>query len=133
MVALRSNVIRPAVTASGKVALLWSILGLGGLSLLLICLTVSTERKSELRSPQVAVPPSKFTARDNQGDSAMGYPETWKNRRIVAINRDPPSGAEVTFLEVDDRGRVISPERTEFVGYNELHYLERRERRALTP
>ena len=117
---------RPVMSRSGKVALLWSGLGFGGLSFCLIFLTVETDRKKVAQTSPAFLNSYESADDSDAADAAMGYPKRWKGRKIVSINTEPPSGAEVTFLEVDPSGRVISPERIEFVGYDELHYLERR-------
>ena len=116
---------RPVMSRSGKVALLWSGLGFGGLSFCLIFLTVETDRKKVAQTSPAFLNSYESAGDSDAADAAMGYPKRWKGRKIVSINTEPPSGAEVTFLEVDPSGRVISPERIEFVGYDELHYLER--------
>lgn len=123
---------RPVMSRSGKVALLWSGLGFGGLSFCLIYLTVETDRKRVTLTPPVFINSYESADDSDAADAAMGYPKRWKGRKILSINTEPPSGAEVTFLEVDLSGRVISPERIEFVGYDELHYLERRGMSDLT-
>ena len=122
----------PVMSRSGKVALLWSGLGLGGLSFCLIYLTVETDRKKVTQTPPVFINSHESADHSDAADAAMGYPERWKGRKILSINTEPPSGAEVMFVEVDPSGRVISPDRIEFVGYDELHYLERRGRSDLT-
>ena len=122
----------PVMSRSGKVALLWSGLGFGGLSFFLIYLTVETDRKRVTLTPPVCINSYESADGSDAADAAMGYSKRWKGRKILSINTEPPSGAEVTFLEVDLSGRVISPERIEFVGYDELHYLERRGMSDLT-
>ena len=124
---------RPAMTPSGKVALWWSGLGFGGLSIFLFYLTVETDEKSAGENPQVSLNPDQPGEITDPGDLAMGYPQKWKGRKIVSINSEPPSGAEVTFVDEHPSGRDPATEQTEFVGYDELHYLERRERRGVDP
>ena len=128
VIRLVRKVNRPVMSRSGKVALLWSGLGFGGLSFCLIYLTVETDRKMVRQTPRAFINTHESADHSDVADAAMGYPKRWKGRKILSINTEPPSGAEVTFLEVDPSGRVISPERIEFVGYDELHYLERRAR-----
>ena len=132
MINLISEANRPVMSRSGKVALLWSCLGLGGLSFCLIYLTVETDRKKVTQTPPVFINSYESADDSDAADAAMGYPKRWKGRKIVSINTEPPSGAEVTFLEVDPSGKAISTERVEFVGYDELHFLERRGMSDLT-
>ena len=132
VIRLVREVNRPVMSRSGKVALLWSGLGFGGLSFCLIYLTVETDRKMVRQTPPAFINSHESADHSDAADAAMGYLKRWKGRKILSINTEPPSGAEVTFLEVDPSGRVISPERIEFVGYDELHYLERRGRSGPT-
>ena len=59
-------------------------------------------------------------------DDPLQYGSKWRERRIITIDSSPPSGAEITFRITDQSGRLPEKVSTDFVGYDELHFLRRK-------